>query len=95
MSQVQIRNRQNFAGGLGLTLEAFIEQIKAKNPATRNKLERDILALYERANVKGEQLCIEGFKEKLRELYQNNKILLLISGIVIAAFLAKRYAGKL
>ena len=86
---VQINNRQSF--NLNVDIEELISIIKAKPPATRTKLDKEILKLWDRANAEGEAYCFEALKNRVKEYYSNNKIVIWLAVLAIAAIAFKKW----
>lgn len=73
-----------------LDFEAIIEGIKQKAPEDRTGVEKEILRMYQKAEAKGEEFCMQKVKERFQKIYRGNRVLVIGIGVIVVALLLKK-----
>jgi len=76
--------------GDSLDFEALIEGIKQKDPKDRTGIEKEILRMYQKAEAKGEEFCMQKVKERLQEVYRKNRILVIAAFSIVALIVIRK-----
>ena len=77
--------KQHFSAGD--SLENYFEALKLKS--NRTPFENQLLELYNKANTKGEEFCMQKVKERINEIVSQNKGLIVIGSLALLLIVAK------